>query len=457
MVFSIAAVTTTALASDDKEKNTAVGVKAENGIEVQLGGTIDVQYGNVSQKKALTNPVKIQGLAVPGSKNDIDKLAAAGKFKEKADRGIVNNTKLKFSIKKKDVGCNLEYGGVIELNADVSQSSTFNKNPATKTVIYTQGEFGRAEVGSYDGAGDKLKVSAIGIAKATGGVDGDWSLWVPFKAYSKQYKLVMNQLFLTDPYLPYSTDHAKKSNKATYYTPDLNGFTFGVSYIPDVDVKGSVAELIRFRTGGYKNVIDSGIKYKKKFDNGFDLAGSAIVEFGKAKNITFDSVSAYDPSLKAGSILKRKNLRSWELGGQLGYKGFTLAGSYGDWGKSGSVRKVYDANGGVKPLVAMAKKNATFWTLGTSYAIDKFGASLTYMDSRRGSGSVSMLYDYLATSGSGANGYQKMNAVSFGLEYQVMPGLLPYAEYTSFRYKTSLDDISPNNGHVALAGVKISF
>lgn len=458
MALSIAVATTSvALAvTEDKEKNTSVGLKADNGVEVQIGGTLEVQYGNVEQKKDLKDPNGING-GIP-DRDNLNKMLLASKFTDKVDRGFANNTKLKFKAKKKDIGCNLEYGGLVELNADVSQSATFNRNVANKTMIYLQGEIGRAELGSYDGAGDTLKISAINIAKATGGIDGDYSNWVPFKAVSKKYNYAMNPLFLTDAYLPYSTDHAKKSNKATYYTPNLNGLTFGVSYVPDVDIKGTSAETIQYRTGGYKDVIDTGIKYQTKLNNDFELAGSAIAEFGKAKNITFSDQSKFNPALTKDSILKRKNLRAWEVGGQLGYKGFILAGSYGDWGKSGKVVKAVNGANNELPLADMKKNDTKYWTLGTSYSYDKFGASLTYMNGKRGLGSIASLYDYLAATVLDSNAtYQKSESISVGVEYQALPGLLPYAEFTNFRYKTKLPDIKANKGNVVLTGVKISF
>ncbi len=459
MVLSIASTSSYALAADDKEKNTAVGVKAENGVEVQIGGSLDVQYGSVSQNKDMKNPAKINGAVIGGGQDDINKMRINGKFKEKTDNGLANNTKLKFGIKKKDAGCNIEYGGNIEINADVSQTSSFGKNIANKTVIYTQGDFGRVEMGSYDGAGNSLRISGLTLAKATGGIDGDYINWIPFRAVSKSNGYVMNSLFLSDPYLPYSTDHSKKSNKITYYTPNFNGLSVGISYIPDTDIKGTVAETIQFRTGGYKNVVDGGVRYKQKFDNGFEIAGSAIAEFGQAKDVSLDADSAFNPVFKQGSTLKRENLQAWELGAQIGYKGLALAGSYGDWGKSGSIKEAKDANGADRNY-KMKNKKTQFWTLGASCTADKFGASVTYMNSQRGNGSVTSLYDYLNLANIKADaesGKNTMEAVSLGFEYKVMPGLMPYAELTKFSYKTKIKDITSNDGSVFIAGVKISF
>jgi hypothetical protein len=51
----------------------------------------------------------------------------------------------------------------------------------------------------------------------------------------------------------------------------------------------------------------------------------------------------------------------------------------------------------------------------------------------------------------------KYEALSVGGEYKVMPGLMPYAEFTSFDYTTPDANVRTNKGSVVLAGVKLNF
>ncbi len=84
---------------------------------------------------------------------------------------------------KSDAG--LGYGGEVDLLADTTadvQGRGFN---ASKTFVYLDGaKWGRVEMGSNVGADGAMKVDAASIARATGGIAGDWSY---FANASNQY------------------------------------------------------------------------------------------------------------------------------------------------------------------------------------------------------------------------------------------------------------------------------
>gem|GEM_PF-2015273 len=44
-----------------------------------------------------------------------------------------------------------------------------------------------------------------------------------------------------------------------------------------------------------------------------------------------------------------------------------------------------------------------------------------------------------------------------GLDYQLMPGLMPYIEWNAFRYRTPIPTIESNIGGLLLFGAEVQF
>jgi hypothetical protein len=155
--------------------------------------------------------------------------------------------------------------------------------------------------------------------------------------------------------------------------------------------------------GNFEHVVSAALAYEHEFD-GLGVAAALVGESGENE----DAFS--------------KDLAAWHLGGSLSYEGFSLAGSYGDWGDSG--------------MAVGTDSNSGFWTLGGAYAWGEAGASINYLSSDLGD-----------------NAYHALTA---GADYVVAPGLVPYAEVTFFDANdtgTTLD----NNGTVLLLGTYLYF
>ncbi len=86
-----------------------------------------------------------------------------------------SDTQVDFKIDgKSDAG--LGYGGEVDLLADTSADVQGRGVNASKTFIYMEGSnWGRFELGSNVGADGTMKVDAGTIARATGGINGDWN------------------------------------------------------------------------------------------------------------------------------------------------------------------------------------------------------------------------------------------------------------------------------------------
>jgi outer membrane protein OmpU len=221
-----------------------------------------------------------------------------------------NDTQVDFKIDgKNDTG--LGYGGEVDLLADTTadvQGRGFN---ASKTFLYLDGDWGRFEMGSNVGADGTLKVDAGTIARATGGIDGDWSYFAnaatPFLAASSlplQYGLTGTLSDDANGEGNFTGSHTEENlNKVTYYTPRFAGFQLGLSYLPDQSNTGQGnanpaipnpfgPNRTNNNTGLSDNIFTGGVNYDNKFgDVGFTAALTG--EHGHAQVHTYEDLSAW--------------------------------------------------------------------------------------------------------------------------------------------------------------------
>ena len=140
------------------------------------------------------------------------------------------------------------YGIMLKLNANPSPTAGGKTYFADKTMLYIDSKkWGRIELGTYNGAHDRIQVTPANFAAGTGGPDGDYGLWLrqgaffyannttpvttpPTTAVPNYYDA--SSLFCTDLNLPGASSQ-KRANKITFYPVTINGFSAGVSFIPD--------------------------------------------------------------------------------------------------------------------------------------------------------------------------------------------------------------------------------
>lgn len=406
-----------------------------DGIAIKVGGKVDIQYGFVDQNDAFRNPLNNSQL--PAQANGSAMPAYGKEFTNQS--AIVSNGELNFSATRDDFNGN-KYG--LEITADANTSPAQNGNPnfASKVFIFAENNVGRFEVGANNGVSENMALTAATIAKATGGIDGDASNWVPYTVINQNDNLKLQDLFLSSPALPYASQYSKKANKITYYSPVYNGLQVGLSFVPDVKVQGTLYDALSFKGCGYKNVIEGGISYENKFNDALSMKLAATGQVGESRD-------AYESPTKSYEL---ERLAAWEVGGKLSYNTMSVVASYGDWGKSGAVKN---------PAAGTPSKKANFWTAGVAYDHqDKAGISLTYMNSeRRGPFAMGAIGYINANQADVDKAINKFDSISLGAEYNLMPGLKPYAEFTTFNYKTDLSNVLVNKGNVMLAGIKLNF
>ena len=349
------------------------------------------------------------------------------------------------SESKSDSG--LLYGAAIELG-DASTSPAGTTQPLIRSsYIFTESKFGRTELGTNEPASKTMKVDASSIAKATGGVDGDAFYYNNnvvgyIDDGSGLYRTTVK--YITGPNLPMEArgELTGRYNKITYFTPEFSGFQIGLSYAPDTAESGGLGNMKKskssifdndppnqYNDADFKNLFTGGLSYDTKIPYDISLTMTATGEVAEAKDYNSIAPTTYQ---------KIRDIKAYSLGTKIAYKNYEFAGSISHWGRS--------MNTYVNDIFNNA--NSRYYTIGASYTADKYGVSLTYMNTSRMKSKV-----YLA---------------SLGIEYNLGTGLLPYIEGNLFGFKPyntvyKLDDTSNSNlaaknrGNVVLMGMKVRF
>ncbi len=315
---------------------------------------------------------------------------------------------------KSDAG--LGYGAGIDLAADTSDNADNAGVNAERTFVYVDGKWGKLQGGSDLGVTKTMKVDASSIARATGGIDGDYTYFATTSgsAYNRAAGTGgTGQVIATpDLLLDYGTgvlgdESTQTSNKISYYTPRFSGFQAGISYLPDSSSKGQVID--RSTSAIAKNIVLGALNYEGKFQNvGVNLGATG--EYGTATDNTMN------------------NLRTYQVGAKVSYMGFSVAGSYANAGDSLNFKSNPNDS------------STHFWTAGLAYETGPFGASVTYLDSQA---------DFGAT-------HNDFSNVSVGVDYKLAAGLTPYAE-VNFIDNNPTATAFDNKSTVFIAGTQLAF
>lgn len=414
----------------------------------------------------------------------------------------------------------LKYGAIVELEADTSPNGRGNGFNADKSFIFTESSVGKFEFGNNMAANQKMKVGPSVFARAAGGINGKYLEFIntPVLAHSTQItnatvggvapcevgvgacQQVKLPRFILIPQSPvahggyakgfyngtaatnsdgnYNVDNVgttgsfnannliggnnvalgnlgikngafgqmEDATKISYFTPRINGWQLGASFTPDTGTTGTSATISGKNSGDIKNVISWGINYSNNFGNlGFALSGTG--ENGQFENSKF-----------SGAV-KRNSLNSYDAGIMMTYFGFTIGGSYGYWGDSlQQTTGIYSCDYNLEQNLidqqcssGTSKKKfsgAKYYTGGAAYEFGPFAASWTYISS-----------DFQKN---------KYEAHSFGIDYKLARGLMPYIEVTKFKFTSNqpkaaniqanaAKQIFDNQGYVGLLGVLFAF
>ena len=232
-----------------------------------------------------------------------------------------------------------------------------------ETYAYFQGEWGRVNLGSEDGAAYLLQVAA---PSADSNIDGlrvyiqgfDTATWVGALAGTSPLNIPLG----------YDNADFRQSERFTYLTPKWNGFQAGASYaaVPGmqnpfggtfgqpVNGLGTVAVNT---PGTFRDLYEASARWDGEF-SGFGIsAGGGFSGAEKADTVT------------AGQ-LGSKNLETWDGGLNFTWQQFSLGGAY-RWSNTGTAS---DANN--------SSPSARIWDVGLGWDNGPWHAGASYFDDK---------------------------------------------------------------------------
>jgi outer membrane protein OmpU len=307
----------------------------------------------------------------------------------------------------------LGYGAVIDIEADITDDVNAEGTNAARTFTYLEGSWGRFEMGGNKSAAESMRVDASSIAVATGGIDGDWTYFVNDAAGD----LAGSGGFITTPALVaehgsttlLNNEATYNASKITYFSPLFAGFQVGASYTPDLEARGQTVN--RTETASFGEVLDLGVSFNHQFDNAWKLGAAFTYE-------TADS-----------EVAATEDVAAWNIGAHVGFMGFAVAASYGDWDDSATA--------------VAGSVESDYYTLGASYETGPFGLSATWLQSEVDSGATENEFENLV----------------IGADYKLAPGLTPYAEVSFYEFDEAGTGagVYDNDGTTFLLGTQIAF
>ncbi|GHU13745.1 hypothetical protein FACS189449_09490 [Alphaproteobacteria bacterium] len=259
-----------------------------------------------------------------------------------------------------------------------------------------------------------------------------------------------------------------RAAKIVYLSPNISGFTFGLSFTPDsrdtalfktlhpkpgsTEISDERANFPGMRTAYSKNIITAGVAYEFGKSDGFNAKIAAAMWIGKGKSGISDDK-------------KVSNVRAYNIGATIGYEKFKLSLGYTDCGKSLRSQRYATADittfdeskkytfgdheVGLKPGADAGK----IYSIGAAYAFDKLTFSAAYFKS---------IVKFSDTEKSNAD------IVTLATEYEVNKTISLYAEYDHISTSTcaraqaygaacKLSTTGINQANVYVIGTKINL
>jgi len=394
----------------------------------------------------------------------------------------------------------LVYGAVMRIQTVANSANGVGDTRNDRSHIYLDTNFGSIQLGSNAAASKLMQVNAGTIAVATGGVDGDWNLYVnPNNARNADNSNASSLMFSGLDLLSNSSNVDGKPESArriSYFSPRFNGLQVGLSYASDLSNSGSenllssdnnyttglksvsaattvngiidLTTLTQEGTLGFsgstnanisdvyamptmyfgtvprvKNAYSIALNYMNNF-NDVDVAFAATYDGGS----TPTSYGVSDGSNSVSASINK--MKVWSVGGSVGYKGISFAAHYGNNGKSLTAKSMYASNGTNSVLANFSGFKSTFWDAALAYENGPLGVSFSYLAGKNKMGTVSV-----SKNGAAAVNQTlptvKTTVMSLGAEYQVAPGLKTFAEVTAVKVKPT------NSTYTTMAGNTVTY
>ena len=253
-------------------------------------------------------------------------------------------------------------------------------------VTVSSDTFGTLDIGSENSAGYKMMWSAG--TPSVGGVpinSGSMSGFVPYATSSSSSSSTSVAIAMTFVGAGQSQATEVFGNsdiqRISYYTPDFNGFKFGLSYAPDANGSDGVSAIgNRSATGvALTDIWDIGMSYNQSFGTA-DIALAA--RWGTGNTNVGQAVFAPGSNLGILGIVPVSDPDTWGVAGTVTFGAFAFGGHYAE-NDNGLTAGVGDQEG---------------WGLGGSYDMAgpwSFGIEYFHGEASHGTGADKDEYDAL--------------------------------------------------------------
>ncbi|TWT14811.1 porin [Reyranella sp. CPCC 100927] len=361
-----------------------------------LGTTALVAGGLIAAPAMAADPIKLElrgyfqaMIAIGHTDRDAAGSYRPENFKYEGEIWFTGTTKL-------DNGTSI--GIRVELEAwSQGGGSTSTNDQLDEEYIFAFGDWGRIEFGGTDSASFKMQYSSPSALIGWGFNDHNFNYFG--SAFSTAQNAGRGGNILGTG-AAHNAGFSGDSNKLTYFTPRFAGFQIGFSYTPSFSATASAADC-RSRTAGgnFSNCPRNG----NAWHNGLDISANYLNKFGDVSIALYGAYATAGFDRGAAGVNNAANpnifgrYKSWAVGAQIGFSGFTLGGGAGR-----------DNNG-------LRGKNATNWyTASLMYETGPWQLSAGWWGGRNKD----------ANGGTaGAPGKDKLDYFEIGTNYALSPGI----------------------------------
>ncbi|MBP2301980.1 porin [Azospirillum picis] len=299
----------------------------------------------------------------------------------------------------------LEYGARMRLRASDGSRNT----DADRAYIFAQGTFGQVRMGVTNSFNDETYVTAPqdylplaiydGITAWIGGnaTGGAANVGVAGADINGGLATLNRGSILTQ-----SMTVENNATKVVYFSPRFAGLQLGASYTPRNDSSNTSVDRVKPAGSSafiFTDLVEVGANYNNTF-GGITVKASAGYFWGKAGE---DAPGT-----------NYKDLGAWQAGAQVGYAGFSLGGSYLDYGKSGQNR-----------APGVDTQDARVWVVGGQYTTGPIVVGVNYKVGKDAGSAV-------------VAGDRKLKVIEAGAGYTVAPGLTLQAQYDHFKAESDV-------------------
>jgi hypothetical protein len=229
------------------------------------------------------------------------------------------------------------------------------------------------------------------------------------------------------------------SESLSYISPAIAGFTFGASYVPDINGDDNPNQPSNASTTGSNEAYGVGLMWNGEFS-----AVTIGVEGGYLWADNGANSTAGAPTTAAYNAAHEE----WQVGAQVGYAGFSLGGAYRGISTD---RKV--ASGNTFAVLGQRDQiDASAWEVGASYKTGPYGVSLSYFDSKTENTG-------LTTSDDTTKVWELAGEYAMGPGVKLVGGLgyVDFENGTAQGSTTAQINSNENNGWVVATGLSLSF